>query len=113
MEHTEMLAAQRKTPLQPEQRQECASQQRPPDIVHQWNFWHGIGDEVSKNLSRCAQHNIKATVKAMRRRIALQKHFVRNLTRCACCISRSFGSAHAFSRRFSAISSVTRRCAGM
>jgi len=40
MEHTEMLAAQRKTPLQAEQRQKYAGQQRPPYIVHQWNFWH-------------------------------------------------------------------------
>src|SRR6266576_6021232 len=45
----------------------------------------------------------------MRRHIALQKHFVRNLFRCACSLSRSLGSAHASSRRlFGALSSALR-----
>src|SRR6266576_6638354 len=45
----------------------------------------------------------------MRRHIALQKHFVRNLFRCASSLSRSFGSAHAsLARLFGALSSALR-----
>ena len=47
MQHAEMLASQRKSPLQPEQRNEYASQQWPADIIHQGNFWH------SQASSRC------------------------------------------------------------
>ena len=39
-------------------------------------------------------------MKAMRGRIALQKHFVRNHTLRLLCFAQSFGSARASSRRF-------------
>jgi hypothetical protein len=47
VQHTEMLASQWKSPLQPEQRNEYASQQWPADIIHQGNFLH------SQASSRC------------------------------------------------------------
>src|SRR6266508_1292209 len=40
VQHTEMLASQRKSPLEPEQRNEYASQQWPADIIHEGNFLH-------------------------------------------------------------------------
>jgi hypothetical protein len=40
MYHAEMLAAQRESPLQQEQCEKQAAQQRPPYIIHQGNFWH-------------------------------------------------------------------------
>src|SRR6266498_4064325 len=40
MQHTEMLASQRKSPLEPEQRNEHACQQWPADIIHEGNFLH-------------------------------------------------------------------------
>ena len=40
MERTKLLAAQRESPLQPEQDEKHASQQRPADIIDQRNFGH-------------------------------------------------------------------------
>src|SRR5439155_25388500 len=40
VQHTEMLASQRKSPLEPEQRNEYACQQWPADIIHEGNFLH-------------------------------------------------------------------------
>jgi len=40
MQHSEVLAPQRKSPLEPEQRNEYASQKWPAEIIHQGNFLH-------------------------------------------------------------------------
>ena len=74
-----MLSSQRGSPLKPEQGKKHASQQGVADIIHEGELWHGIGDPVSKGT----RYKVKKGVKAMRGRIALLKHFARNVAgRC-------------------------------
>src|SRR5215831_12331003 len=42
MQHTKMLATQREAPLEQQQRNKQATQQRSADIIHQRNLWHGM-----------------------------------------------------------------------